>query len=97
MDKNRNIETRMFLNILSLHYGEHWSKLRCIRRRENKGRTKGEQRENKGLGLSNVFKPANLQGAIGLIKSSDTLGYDVQSPSFIDICRAIVPRKSPIF
>ena len=34
LDKNRNIETRMFLNILSLHYGEHWSKLRCIRRRE---------------------------------------------------------------
>lgn len=41
LDKNRNIETRMFLNILSLHYGEHWSKLQCIRRRENKGRTKG--------------------------------------------------------
>ena len=34
LDKNRNIETRMFSNILSLHYGEHWSKLRCIRRRE---------------------------------------------------------------
>ena len=34
LDKNRNIETRMFLNILSLHYGEYWSKLRCIRRQE---------------------------------------------------------------
>ena len=40
LDKNRNIETRMFFNILSLHYGQHRSKLRCIRRRELEQRAK---------------------------------------------------------
>ena len=40
LDKNKNIETRMFFNILSLHYGEHRSKLRCIRRRELEQRAK---------------------------------------------------------